>query len=1128
MKKLILMGIISCCCPHFIFAQQPSPFSLNISGLKTIESSYTKFKGNVPSQTEPEGINIKQSLRFLVAGGAGNKLNTHLNYDDTKEQPLEMLINYQGEVFSSSFGDLNIVLDETEFALYNKKLFGAQGAAKLNKFDLMTFNAKTKGVSKSKVYRGKIGSSKNNNFTTSNYIQRTYYQLLNENVLNLYVDDGIKENGEGFDLQQVGSDYILENGVLIFREPVEENSLVQVVYEISGTRTIKGPTISTELNNYFYVGYPNLIDGSEEIKDTSVNKLTRGTDYRIDYDRGIIQMIITPVDFTISFDYRVKDYQLDPPILLGSEKVKVDDKEKTRGVDYYINYETGILYFYDEHLAGVYGDSLVVIDYESSESSNLQNMLGLRGRYHQTENFSLGATYLSNTDAKSKTRPNIALSPLQHQIIGLDTQIQLGEHIKFSGEIAQSKKEPRDDKIVLIDDMERENLIGQNGRWRSLDKNVTLKTIKDTSEIYHPDASENHQVLRLEYGTGTGIIEQQLSTPINLSRYANFCAWFKSTSPINISIRLYSATEHYFSFDLRPTAKNQYYFVSKDLTNPTAINGNPRLDEINMIRIILEKGMGTTTIIYLDDLGVQNAKTAKTEEAMASKLEGEITQDKFNFKIGIKDMEKGFNAIGLSSFESISDTRRIQSQADINLWGPINLSLGYDEKLRDKSNIGRKLSNKIYSSSVVIEPSEKDNIKLEYIQEKEIDFKETQHDVHNRNNKLITSITHSKERCFGLNSYQIFTRLMRVETNDKAHNGHSNSNNAYTKLNLIPIEGLEFIPEYRYKTSRDIKKSMDLTKEIGVISSLNITGLKGITTIFRYTNEDLRNFLVRSEQKNQGKSIDMNMELGTYIQHLTPYVFSTFYESLDQQRLDEGKTTSKNESLSSNIKLKIAPQCPWDGLLQYQLTRQEEKIYLTRNETDNYLAQCNFQLHKFYPQFGRQVNLSQLMPKYEQRKTRQTNVPESVIDTYFLSWQTDWNKRYFTHLQYETKKEKTRTTILPYIKIKYSPFDKLCLSTEFREFIIKNENLISTTDYFTSMGIDYNLYRNLKISDIFRYSRNESNNKTIYSSALELNFNLTEKINAILRYNWSDVNDRKTPANNFITHQVNMNISAMF
>ncbi len=1092
--------------------------------MKTIETTYTKFKGNIP-QTEPEGINIKQSLRFLVAGSAGNKLNAHLNYDDTQEQPLEMLINYQGDVFSSSLGDLNIVLDETEFALYNKKLFGAQGAAKLNKFDIMTFGAKTKGVSKSKVYRGKIGSSKNNNFTTSNYIQRTYYQLLNENVLSVYVDDGIKENGEGFDLQQIGSDYVLDNGVLIFRDAVEENSLVQVVYEVSGTRTIKGPAGSTELNNYFYVGYPNLVDGTEEIKDTSDNKLTRGTDYKIDYERGIIQMITTPVDFIISFDYRVKDYQLDPPILPGSEKVKVDDKEKTRGVDYYINYETGILYFYDEHLAGVYSDSLVVIDYESSESSNLQNMLGLRGRYHQTENFSLGATYLSNTDAKSKTRPNIGLAPLQHQIIGLDTQIRLGEHIKFSGEIAQSKREPRDDKIVLIDDMERENLIGQNGRWRSLDKNVTLKVIKDTSEIYHPEELENHQVLRLEYGTGTGIIEQRLSTPINLSRYVSFCAWLKSTSPINISIQLYSALEHYFSFDFSPPVTNQYYFVSKDLTNPTAINGNPRLDEINMLRIILEKGMGTTTIIYIDDIGV---KDAKTEEARASKLEGEITHDNFNFKIGIKDIEKGFNAIGLSSFESISDTKRIQSQANINLWGPVNFSLGYDEKLRDKSNIDRKLSNKIYSSSVVIEPSEKDNVKLEYIQEKEIDFKETHHDVHNLNNKFIASMTHSKERYFGLNNYQIFTRLMRVETKDKAHNGHSNSNNAYTKLNLIPREGIEFVPEYRYKTSRDIKKSMDLTKEIGVISSLNITGLKGITTIFRYTNEKLKNFLVRSEQKNQGKSIDINMELGTYSQHLTPFIFSTFYESLDQQRLDEGKTTSKNESLVSNIKLKIAPQSPWDGLLQYQFTRQEEKIYLTRNETDNYLAQCNFQVHKFYPQFGKQVNSSQLTPKYEQRKTRQTNIPESVIDTYFLSWQTDWNKRYFTHLQYETKKEKTRTTILPYIKIKYSPFDKLSLSTEFRESSIKNKNLTSITDYFASIGIEYNLYQNLKISDIFRYSRNESDNKTSYSSALELNFNLTEKINAILRYNWADVNDRKIPANDYITNQVNINISAMF
>ncbi|MBI4778318.1 hypothetical protein HY792_05315 [Candidatus Desantisbacteria bacterium] len=1123
MKRLLLISIISLSLgfwAHILLAQESNgkDMRLNISGMKAVEGTYIKFKGKTPP--EPEGINIKQSLRFLIEGGLENRLNTRLNYDDTQEQPLQMLINYQGDAVNASFGDIDVVLDETEFALYNKRLFGISAGAALNNFNVQTFGAKTKGVSKSKVYRGKIGSGEIN-LKSSNYIPRTYYQLLNENVTGIYVDDGIQENGTGFDLQQISTDYTMNNGILIFREQVEENSIVQVVYENSGTRTIKSPTISTEIRNYYYLGYPNIVDNSEIVKVADIPE-TRNIDYIIDYAQGILHFVIDN-DWTVSLDYRVKDYQLDPPVLTGSEKVKVDDKEKTRGVDYYINYESGTLYFYDEHLAGIYDDSLIVIDYESSGAPNLQNMLGLRPRYQVNKNWALSATYLLNTDEEPKTRPKISTMPLQHQIIGVDTQIQSGENVKFSAELAMSKRKPEGDKGIFIDDMEGENLVGQQGRWKNLDKNVTLKPVKDTPDVHHPDELENYQVLRMEYGAGTGIVEQQFQTPVNLARHNLISAWIKSNGQTNILLQLYSATEHYFTFNLTPDTSNQYCLVSKDLLQPLSTVGNPRLDEINRIRIVLQGSSSTQTIIYLDDIRVKNGNS---EEGLASKCELEIKHDIFNLKTCFKDIEKGFSPIGRSDLESISDTRYLQSQASLNIWGHVALSIGYDEKLRDKSSLDRKLQNKIYSYGLSIKPSEQNIWTLENKQENEIDCKET-HQVNNLNNKFIASITYNKEKSPGLNSYQLFTRLMRVDTKDKAHDLHTNSDQGYMKLNLIPLEGITVAPEYKYKNSYDIKKSLDLTKELGFVTSLDITAVKGLTTILRYTNENLKNFLVKSEQKNQGKSIALNVKLGTYRPYLTPYASNIFYESVKRERIDASRTSARNEAVSSNIKLKITPLGPWDALLQYQLTRQEEKVYLSKNKTDNYLSECNLQLHKLYPQFGKIVNLSKLTTRYEQRKSRNNNQPKNSINIYLLAWQTEWKTKCFSCLQYEQKDEQNRTMHIPYIKLKYTPFPKLQLNTEFRETVIK-QNVKSTTDYFTSLGTEYQVKKSLLISEIFRYSRNESDNKKSYSSALSLKWGVTSKVDAMLRYDWTDVHDRIISANDFSLQRVSLNLNAMF
>ncbi|MFH1860371.1 MAG: hypothetical protein ABH870_05100, partial [bacterium] len=496
MKKILLLVILLF--PAFLYADD-HPKLFNISGMKMFSSIYTDTKGTTTGKDD--GFKVSQSTRLRLEGKTKDGLNAYMNYDDTNQiNPLEMLVNYQKGLFSASLGHMDIVLNETEFAGYNQRMFGIKSGLKTDKFHTQVFAATNRGISKTATYQGNIGHYSQDIFENE-YVMRKYYLLLPEEVVNdVLIDDGITENGEGFTTLTRNTDYtILAQSlgtttiyVLVLTTSAETDAIIQVAYEQSGTLTIKGPdTADEEICSYYKLSYPDLIDGKEVVTSGS-STLTRGTDYQINYSDGSVYFA-TKTDFTINYDYAAKTYRLNPPVLPGSERVTVNGSQKQRELDYTINYETGEVRFFDSHMSGIYADSEVKIEYETVAEGNRYSLTGMRSGYAIKKGLNVGCTYLFKSDAVPKAKTTQAMAQMKQQIFGFDTSIHLGKMLKITGEVSASRKEPGNHAKVCIDDMEGDDILA---RWKVLSSGAKSSAEKTPEHVCHPEGMDNHQVLR--------------------------------------------------------------------------------------------------------------------------------------------------------------------------------------------------------------------------------------------------------------------------------------------------------------------------------------------------------------------------------------------------------------------------------------------------------------------------------------------------------------------------------------------------------------------------------------------------------------------------------------------------------
>lgn len=194
---------------------------------------------------------------------------------------------------------------------------------------------------------------------------------------------------------------------------------------------------------------------------------------QVDYDKGIFYILerfpdeglynTTPVSatnryFFVQFNSTVKTYFLEPDIVVQSEKVTVNGATMARNKDYYIDYASGYLTFYNKDLIG--DNSVINVDYEVSNETKDSMLLGGRLSYDFTKNISIGASILHDSNTQPKTVPQIgdlstSLTTMEADARIKDLQVTDGLKITAGAEAAKSKKDNNLFGYAMIENMQQ-------------------------------------------------------------------------------------------------------------------------------------------------------------------------------------------------------------------------------------------------------------------------------------------------------------------------------------------------------------------------------------------------------------------------------------------------------------------------------------------------------------------------------------------------------------------------------------------------------------------------------------------------------------------------------------------------
>jgi len=161
----------------------------------------------------------------------------------------------------------------------------------------------------------------------------------------------------------------------------------------------------------------------------------------------------------VEYRARVKTFTLEANIVTQSEIVRVDGTKLTRNVDYYIDYDSGFITFYNENRIG--SNSTVDITYDVSPYGGLgsSSLLGSRLSYDVNSHMSIGGTLMYETATKTRTAPNV--TDLAKSLVVYEGDVQFkniklapGLNSNWSFEGAQSHTNPNLNDFAIVDNME--------------------------------------------------------------------------------------------------------------------------------------------------------------------------------------------------------------------------------------------------------------------------------------------------------------------------------------------------------------------------------------------------------------------------------------------------------------------------------------------------------------------------------------------------------------------------------------------------------------------------------------------------------------------------------------------------
>ncbi len=346
------------------------------------------------------------------------------------------------------------------------------------------------------------------NHTNSGYLEAISARDLNPLTPTTYPIDG---GTAAFKLLTRGVDYTIDynRNILIVSTSIQDTDVIAINYQnidgawLAGSADANPIILKTPSDRYLVnqaeAGWQNEIKryyniGAKQIAQDngqgnfilklleSDGKETCAADdphnfckYNVDYDKGIFEILgrfseasvynPTPVSaanryFFIQYNSPTKTFFLNNNIVVQSETIKVNGATMARNKDYYIDYASGYLTFYNENLIG--SSSVIDATYSIANDTSAQDttLLGARFNYDFTDSISIGASILNDAGNKPAKVPNVgdlttSLTTTEADFKIKELEITDGLDVSLGVEAAQSEKKENLFGYAMVDNMDQ-------------------------------------------------------------------------------------------------------------------------------------------------------------------------------------------------------------------------------------------------------------------------------------------------------------------------------------------------------------------------------------------------------------------------------------------------------------------------------------------------------------------------------------------------------------------------------------------------------------------------------------------------------------------------------------------------
>lgn len=131
------------------------------------------------------------------------------------------------------------------------------------------------------------------------------------------------------------------------------------------------------------------------------------------------------------------------PVVIDSEKVRVDGILQKRGDDYTIDYNAGAITFIKRSIINI---QIIEVTYDYRQSLYQHYTYALRGTTKINPHLSLGATWIDDSDTTANaadiflSQAGGTVEPQSHYVVGVDGSYLAGDLLSLNGELAYSEK----------------------------------------------------------------------------------------------------------------------------------------------------------------------------------------------------------------------------------------------------------------------------------------------------------------------------------------------------------------------------------------------------------------------------------------------------------------------------------------------------------------------------------------------------------------------------------------------------------------------------------------------------------------------------------------------------------------